>query len=238
MTIEGEINSENCGGFIAIKPLQTASEKRDQTAAVSVNRQPIIDWQPPMALWYCGNFGKRNGKRRYCCHKVDDAYGLKNASSRCLKCREYSKYSKHKNWAATMVKDARRADKVRLAKPKERRKFDTVNWSRFITKEYVLKVYKLCRGLCWWCGIKLNKNKRNAPDGLTIERLTDQPHYKNECVVSCFKCNCCSWRKNQLESYFTGPPSQTSDKLQTFRKYLLSWERHQRLLLELGSLHH
>ena len=238
MTIEGKINSLNCCGFIATKPLQIPSEKSDQTAAVSVNRQPIVDWHPPMKLWYCGNFGKRNGKKRYCCHKVDDPYGLKNASSRCLKCRQYAYKTKRKCWASLMVKDARRADKLRTKKPKDRRKFETVNWDRFITKEYVLKVYKLCRGLCWWCGIKLNKDKRNAPDGLTIERLTDQPHYRNECVVSCFKCNCGSWRKNQLTSYFTGPPSQTSDKLQIFRKYLLSWERHQRLLLELGSLHH
>ena len=127
MTIEGDINSEHCGGFIAIKPLQTASENRDQTAAVSVNRQPIIDWEPPMALWYCGNFGKRNGKKRYCCHKVDDPYGLKNASSRCLKCRQYAYKTKRKCWASLMVKDARRADKKRVEKPEERRPFDKID---------------------------------------------------------------------------------------------------------------
>lgn len=238
MTIEGEINNDRCGGFIAINPHQNPSKKREPTAAVSVNRQPIVDWHPPMAYWYCGNFGTRDGKRRYCRHKVDDTYGIKNALSRCLKCRNYSKFSKHKNWAATTIRDARRSDKVRLAKPEERRPFNNIDWDRFITKEYVLRMFKLCRGLCWWCGVKLNKDKRNAPDGLTIDRLTNNPHYINECVVSCFQCNCQSWRKDNLESYFTGLPNPKSDKLHSFQKYLLSWERHQKLLLELDSLHH
>ena len=238
MTIAGRNDIENGGGLIAINPHQILSEKTDPTAAVQVVSIPVKDWHPPIVLWKCGNFGTRAGKRRYCCHYVEDEHGLKNALSRCLRCRKKDRRYKKKNWATQMVKDARSADKLRTKKPKDLRPFEEIDWDRFITKEYVEKMYKMCRGLCWWCGVKMNKEKRQSSTGLTIERLTNQPHYKNTCVVSCMKCNRTSWRMNELESFFTGPPSPTSDKLHSFQTYLKSWERYQQLLPELDFQHH
>jgi len=239
MTKEGKINSDSCGGLIAINPLQIPSQKSEMTAAVSVKRKPTKNWHPPMVLWYCGNFGQKKGKpRQYCSHKVNDELGIKNVRSRCLMCRQFGRKSKQKHWDSLMIKDARNSDRKRLLWPEKKRPFNKIDWDRYITREYIRKVYKVCRGLCWWCGIYMNKEERKRTDGLTIERLTNQPHYINTCVVSCYTCNRKSWRKNKLTSYFTGRPSQTSDKLQTFQKYLLSWELHRKLLLELDSRHH
>ena len=232
--------SNDCDGFYAIIPLQTASQKEDQTVAVTVkSRKPVKDWQPPMKLWYCGNFGQKKGKpRQYCSHQVNDDYGLRNASSRCLMCRERGRILKERHWASTMIRDARSGDKKRLAKPEDRRPFTEIDWDRYITKAHVMKLYKISRGLCWWCGIHMNKRRRDTPNGLTIDRLTDQPHYINTCVLSCSRCNCTSWRKDRLTSYFMGRPSGTLDKLLVFQTYLLWWELNQRVLLELDFQPH
>ena len=239
MANRGGKDSDSCRGFIAINPLQIASDNSKKTAAVTPLfnvRKPIKDWHPPQRLWRCGNFGRKKGKaRQYCPNVVDDEYGLKNASSRCLPCRTRARNCKEKHWGSCMVRDSRSADKCRLQLSDEKRKFVCIDWNRYITKEYLLSVYNMCKGMCWWCGVKMDTKNRRALNGLTVDRLNDRPHYIGSCTLACYSCNSKSWRDPNKNSFFKDLSNLMSDKLRFFQMYYRGWARFQKLRLALDS---
>ena len=241
MSFQVALREIGCGGFIAEFPHQTASDCGDRTAADPLSydvRKPIKDWHPPLSLWRCGNFGRKKDKpKQYCPNFVDDDYGFEHASTRCLTCRKRDRKYKETSWASLMVKDARSADKRRLQLCDEKRKFVCIDWNRYITKEYLLSVYDMCKGMCWWCGVKMDTKKRQSSHGLTVDRLNDQPHYIGSCALACLACNANSWRQPNKVSFFKDLPSLTSDKLRFYQTYYTGWARFQRLRLALDSQH-
>ena len=194
-----ELNDIDCGGLIPIPTHQIPIKKRDPTAVDQCNssihpieRRPIKNWKTGMNNWKCNHSGSRNGKKRYSCNNiVDDEKGLRLGLGNCLKCRTYQVNERMRNWDTRMVCGARRADRERL----KRGKFTDIDWGRFITKDHMREVYKVCRKRCWWCGIRVREFDRNHSEGLTVDRLTNRPHYQKECAIACLACNRMSWRK-------------------------------------------
>ena len=239
MSFEAAIKGIGCGGFITELLHQNPSVNSKLTAAVPLSfnvrnpidvRKPIEDWHPVLPLWRCGNFGQKRGKpRQYCPNFVDDDYGLEHASSRCLPCRQRGRKNKIKNWPSLMVKDSRRADKCRLQLCDEKRKFVCIDWNKYITKEYLLSVYEMVKGKCWWCGVKMDTKNRRALNGLTVDRLDDRPHYIGSCTLACSSCNSTSWREPNKKSFFMDQSSLQRCKLRFFRMYYTGWERFQKL---------
>lgn len=203
MSREGKkANGEDCAGLISNLPLQISIKKGDQPAAVQCNlpkksvhppdRTPIKNWHPPLPLWKCNWCGTRNGKKRYTCNNfVTDEKGLRVGIGKCVRCRQYYIRDKKKHWQNRMVVCARISDRKRLRQGK----FTTIDWDRFITKDHMQQVYDACRKRCWWCGIWVRKFDRKHQEGLTVDRLTNGPHYLRECAIACFRCNRQSWRK-------------------------------------------
>ena len=132
-----------------------------------------------------------------------------------------------KHWARKIINDSMCADRRKL----DEGKYEEIDWTRYITREYLEKVVKALRGRCFWCNILLSKTQRHKANGLTVERLTSNPHYVNECTIACKRCNCMSWRKELVPwSQREGPVFPKEGKLHCFQMYLKEWQKFQVLL--------
>ena len=228
----------DCHGLIPISPHQIPFKNQDRNAPVQCNsssihpidRTPIKNWKPGMRKWKCNHSGTRNGVKRYSCHNiVDDEKALRLGIGSCLRCRQYFLKGRKKNWDTIMVNGARRADKIRLKKGK----FTAIDWSLFITKNHMREVYKACRKKCWWCGIKVREFERDHAEGLTVDRLTDGPHYQTDCAIACLKCNRISWRKkfDNIPWWARQEPGESPQLV--FKKW---WAQYNQYKMVLGSI--
>ena len=89
-----------------------------------------------------------------------------------------------------MVNLSASADKTRF-KPD----FDYRSHPRYITSDYLKQLRVDQDDQCYFCDRKMDPVNRQKDEGLTVERLNDEPHWKDSCVLSCMWCNRRSWRK-------------------------------------------
>ena len=114
-----------------------------------------------------------NDKQHKCCHPCVDSR------------REYQT----KNWPQTMVKKSKQSD--RDSKNKNRNSWEEAN---YITQRFLLTLWQDQEGYCFYSHgekpLKMQLEKRQLPDGCTVERLNNNLcHYKDNCVLCCFECN-------------------------------------------------
>ena len=232
-----KLKDVDCRGLIVTNPHQIPIKNDDPDAAAQchssvhpLDRTPIKNWKPGMRVWKCNHYGTRNGKKRYSCpHIVNDENALRLGLGKCLKCRKNQLNERKRNWHRRMVNGARRADKKKL----ETGKFSEIDWTRFITKEHMKQVYKICRKRCWWCGIIVREFERKHAEGLTVDRLTSGPHYLKQCTIACLSCNRISWRKkfNNIPWWAREEPTQRPELV-----FLDWWNRYQNFQTVLAQI--
>ena len=127
-----------------------------------------------------------------------------NLSCWCRKCKRkrtiarskafYKKQGTYKQDAAehNMVNVSAHTDKERF---KAAADYDYRSHPRYITSDYLKQLRVDQDDQCYFCDRKMNTVNRQKDDGLTVERLNDEPHWKDTCVLSCMWCNRRSWRE-------------------------------------------
>ena len=87
-----------------------------------------------------------------------------------------------KNWNTVMVGHSKQADTE---------KGRTWNEEEYVTAGFLLEKFQEQETACYWCGVEMQIQDRQADDGLTIERLDNSiAHTRANCVLACFECNC------------------------------------------------
>jgi len=82
---------------------------------------------------------------------------------------------------------------VELSRITDRKKFEKIDYDKFITVKFIKEQDSRQSGKCYHCNkfynrLRLKEDFNNNP---SIERLDNlKPHYKSNCVIACIKCNC------------------------------------------------
>jgi hypothetical protein len=127
-----------------------------------------------------------------CATPLEQNHNTKKCSN-CLKtARDYKK----------KTRDARRAEQERKYRSsvwfkrclyrarKNDVSHDRVEEGPYMTPERLQTLRVLQLNKCFYCDKDLQIDNRRAPDGLTIERLSnDRPHSMANCVLCCHQCN-------------------------------------------------
>ena len=156
-------------------------------------KEPIA--QPAIALI---EHAKGRCEKRLCSNRSGHGTRCKRPAvegkMRCAKCAACARRTRVIHWASTMVNQSKTNDRPR---PFTWREED------YITKEWLLDLYKT-RSQCYWCGAGyLSTVTRRRNHGIQVERLSNKlPHLKRNCVFACAHCNRRSWLKTWKEEPF------------------------------------
>ena len=118
-----------------------------------------------------------------CKNCLDDEIFFWNARDHkaCHPCVNKASKWQQENWDKICVKLSKIADRKSNRPWKE---------GEYVTPEFLLAQLEQQWGVCYWCGIQMSIKQRNAPHGLTIERLDNRlPHTKKNSVLACHRCN-------------------------------------------------
>ena len=118
-----------------------------------------------------------------CKHNLDDEIFFWNAINHksCKPCVSKPCQWQCDNWPKICVKLSKISDKNANRPWKEK---------DYVTPSFLLAQLDEQWKVCFWCGVSMQTKQRNAPDGLTIERLYNHlPHIKTNSVLSCHRCN-------------------------------------------------
>ena len=123
---------------------------------------------------------------------------LDNKYQTCSKClwaaREYKRLNKdrikainrawkQKHWARCMVCHSRDSDRKYGRLP--------TDMTDYIAPGFLQELRTAQQNRCFFCTIDMQHHFRKLHDGISIQRLVNsRPHNRENCVLSCFRCNC------------------------------------------------
>ena len=126
--------------------------------------------------------------------------------TQCVQCGEgRTRRYKHK-WAESMVKDSWKKDRelkrkigaessmVTNSRYEDRYKGRDFENPQYIDVPYLRALRQKQNTKCYWCNVVMLPENRKQVRGMTVDRLDDGAHLKHHCVLSCFSCNCKSYR--------------------------------------------
>ena len=163
----------------------------------------------------------KSGRNSWRCKRVRDP-----GHKYCFQCHTAVYASGRRRWSNHMVYDSQSSDRDR-GYPIDSPDYITADWVVEQTKKQNMK--------CYYCAKTMQIERRTAPDGLQVERLTEcLPHLKSICVMACGDCNrrsrsgnFCPYPKDQadllgfdLDDFhkFKGiPPMNLPNRLSIFR---------------------
>jgi len=78
------------------------------------------------------------------------------------------------------------------------------NETDFVSMEHLFKLMEIQEGKCVYCDVEmLVDDFTQAKDGVSIQRIDNSKgHNKSNCVMCCFKCNCCKMEEGKSADFY------------------------------------
>ena len=164
----------------------------------------------------CGEARKKRGKKYWAQRMVRDSMSkdrkcencnakltkpisnreskLKNWCQACCRRRQLLQMREFKSKYGYYKHDSAERRMINSSEHKDKERGFSWNEEDYIDVDFLKKQREKQKTKCYWCNIDMNPVHRKQRDGMTVERLTSEPHLKSNCVLACFSCNAKSYR--------------------------------------------